>query len=239
VAGNRALDLGYGEKFLDRLEGWDRLHLILSGQAKSFDPGDVLLGPSHHSQTIMLLSSGMVEVTTYAESARQAFLRVCFPGEFLGEEALLDLRRPRPARAFTAVALTPVDARVMSAAQMRSFLEAHPQAWVTLAQDLWARLSGADSQTAHLSEPTDRRLARLLWDLDRHGGFVQSDGGRRLPINISQNKLALWIGASRESVERALRKWRERGIVRTAPRTIVVYRPSALAAIAGVSRSTA
>jgi Crp-like helix-turn-helix domain len=57
------------------------------------------------------------------------------------------------------------------------------------------------------------RLAWLLTDLVRHGGGVEDDGAKRLPVDLSAASMALWIRASRRAVDRALAKWRARGAV--------------------------
>lgn len=228
---------GYGDKFWDRVDFWDKLGLMFSGEYENFRTGEVLLDPRKNPGRILLIRTGIVQVVRHLESGQDAFLRLSYPGEILGEESLLDLRRPRPMRSFTASAVTTVTARIMSTANMRSFLEAHPQAWIVLAEDLWARLDEADSKITDLScERADRRLARLLWDLNRHGGIIQPDGGKRLPLDVSQATLALWIGASRETVERTLARWRKRHIISTAQRIIVVHDAPALASIAGTHR---
>jgi CRP/FNR family cyclic AMP-dependent transcriptional regulator len=226
--------VGYEYKFLDRLYD-GRLPAFFftitggccyfdKGQCKHFAPGDILLTAGNPCDEVTILEKGFAEVTRPAGQERGAFLRLCFEGEILGEEAMLDLRRPKPARAITATALTPVTAHTMSAVDMRDFLDSNPGAWERLAEDLSARLSNADSAIAGLScDPPDWRLARLLCELIRHGGVVQADGGRRLPIDITQRRLANWIGASTEKVERILKKWRTQRIIRTGPRTVIVH----------------
>jgi hypothetical protein len=60
-------------------------------------------------------------------------------------------------------------------------------------------------------DSVDMRLAWLLVDLVRQGGGVVDAGARRLPVALSEATMALWIGASRRAVDRALAKWRARG----------------------------
>jgi CRP-like cAMP-binding protein len=232
VAGNSQPRLvGYGDKFLDRLcEGrfilsfFNECPYFSKGRCRNFEPGDILLRAGSPCGEVVVLEKGLAQVTKPRGKDREAFLRLCFRGEIIGEEAMLDLRRPKPPRTITATALTPVKAHTMSAFEMRDFLDSNSRAWELLAEDLSARLSTADSTIATLScEPPDRRLARLLYELVRHGGVVQPDGGRRPPIAITQRRLATWIGASTETVERILKKWRTRQIISTEPRAVIIY----------------
>lgn len=243
MAGNSKPNLvGYGDKFLDRLYEISFPAFLLSltsgcgyfnkGQCRNFEPGDVLLRAGSRCDEVVVLEKGLAQVTKPTGQDREAFLRLCFRGEIIGEEAILDLRRPKPARTITAIALTPVKAHTMPAFEMRNVLDSNPGAWDLLAEDLSARLSAADSTIAGLScDPPDRRLARLLCELIRHGGIVQADGGRRPPIETTQRRLATWIGVSTETVERILRKWRGRHIISTEPRAIIVYDINKLASI--------
>jgi CRP-like cAMP-binding protein len=119
------------------------------------------------------------------------------------------------------------------------FLNSRPHLWEMFTQDLIQRTVEDETRITSLAcDHSVRRLARLLWDLERHGGVVQDDGSRRLPLPLSQTTLAIWAGMSKKTVERTLRDWRKRGIISTpAPRTIIVHKTSALAVLAGVTRS--
>jgi Crp-like helix-turn-helix domain len=83
-------------------------------------------------------------------------------------------------------------------------------------------------------DSADRRLARLLCELERYGYPSPSGQGTRLPIQLRQADLASWIGTCPETVERALRRWRNRNIVSTGYLTLIVHDLEALARIAGV-----
>jgi CRP/FNR family cyclic AMP-dependent transcriptional regulator len=71
------------------------------------------------------------------------------------------------------------------------------------------------------------RLAILLLDLARTHG-EQDPEGVRLTTGLSQHELAGSVGASREAVARLLKDLRERGIVRTSRRGLVIVRPDQL-----------
>ena len=65
------------------------------------------------------------------------------------------------------------------------------------------------------------RLAILLLELARTHG-EQVPGGVRLTTGLSQQELAGSVGASREAVARLLRELRQRDIVRTSRRGLVL-----------------
>jgi CRP-like cAMP-binding protein len=71
------------------------------------------------------------------------------------------------------------------------------------------------------------RLAILLLELARTHG-TQVPEGLRLTTGLSQHDLAGSVGASREAVARLLKELRERDIVRTSRRSLVIVRPEQL-----------
>jgi CRP-like cAMP-binding protein len=74
------------------------------------------------------------------------------------------------------------------------------------------------------------RLAILLLDLAEEHGVPAPRGGHSIGLPLSQQDLADAIGASRESVARALAAFRAAGVVRTARLEIIVIDPTALRA---------
>ena len=75
------------------------------------------------------------------------------------------------------------------------------------------------------------RLARLLLKLaEGHGQGDEHHTTIELPL--SQEELASLVSASRATVTRALRDWRQRRLVETSPRHITIIDHAALARIA-------
>ena len=77
-------------------------------------------------------------------------------------------------------------------------------------------------------------VARHICDLGRYGEAAGEGPGIEIPIKLSQAELASWIGTCRETVDCALRRWRDRGIIATRYRTVIINDRQALARIAGV-----
>jgi CRP-like cAMP-binding protein len=104
-----------------------------------------------------------------------------------------------------AVALTEGSARVFPAEQLRAYFGYHPSALQTAAQRLCQRLADAETRIVSAGrDNADRRLARLLCDLERHGHPDEDGaaGGTRIPISLSHTELGAWIGVCRETVDR-------------------------------------
>jgi len=72
------------------------------------------------------------------------------------------------------------------------------------------------------------RLARVLDELANADG-QPTDTGIMVDPPLTQHELAGLVGASRESVVRALAELRRRGLVQTGRRSLVVCDPAGLA----------
>jgi CRP-like cAMP-binding protein len=210
------------------------------GRRREFSPDQALFSQGAAASHAALIVRGLVKVMTAGGAGgHETFLAIRGPGELLGEEAALrgsaSPVRSRDSRLTVATALTYGTAQVFPVVQLRRFLHAHPSAVLTVARNLSDRLEEAEARIASAARDTAaRRLARLLCDLGRYGEASEAGPGIEIPIKLSQAELASWIGACRETVDRALRRWRDRGIISTKYRTVVINDRQALARIAGV-----
>ncbi|MFF1614158.1 helix-turn-helix domain-containing protein [Amycolatopsis sp. NPDC058278] len=76
-----------------------------------------------------------------------------------------------------------------------------------------------------------QRVAALLIELADSQGRLSSNG-ISIDISLSQEEIASHIGAGRRTVARALRVLRERGIIETGRRRLVIRKPRVLRALA-------
>jgi CRP-like cAMP-binding protein len=70
-------------------------------------------------------------------------------------------------------------------------------------------------------DTTGRVATRLLELADRYG--EQTGAGVRVALPLSQDELAGWTGSSREAVSKALRSLRDRGLIETGRRRVVIH----------------
>jgi CRP/FNR family transcriptional regulator, cyclic AMP receptor protein len=155
------------------------------------DPGDALYA----------VRRGKVRIATSTDAGKRITLNILGPGDVFGEIALLD-GRPRTADAVSA------EASELLMVQRRDFLallERRPTVAIAVIELLCARLRWmSDRMEESALLPIPVRLARRLVGLtDDYGD----------EINVSQEELADFVGATRESVNRQLRGWERRGFV--------------------------
>jgi CRP-like cAMP-binding protein len=140
------------------------------------------------------------------------------PGELLGELGSID-GQPRSA---SAVALEPVEALVVPAADFRSIIERSPRAAVHLLGVVAGRLREADRRRVEYAafDTVGRVAARLVELAGRYG--EPGPEGVLIDLTITQEELAGWTGASREAVSKALHQLRGLGWIETGRRRIRV-----------------
>jgi CRP-like cAMP-binding protein len=195
--------------FTHALSEADRAALTASGQRRTYGRGTPLFHEGDRSDFVVVILEGRVKVVVHGQDGTEALLSVRGPGAIVGELAGID-DSPRLA---SALALEPVTAQVLQADEFRAFVETHPAAAVVLLRVLVGRLREADRRRAEFGAlDTTRRLAQLLAEL----------GADDHVVRLSQHELAGMIGASRESVARALTALRAEGVVTTGRRTVTV-----------------
>jgi CRP-like cAMP-binding protein len=196
-----------------------RRQLAALGRPRRFPAGRVLFAQGERSNHVVLLTSGRVKVFCTTEDGREPVLGVRGSGELVGELAAIDDHGE--GRGATVVALEPVTAQEISADEFRAFLASDPAALMELLRTVIGRLRIADRRRVEFGgfEATSR-LAHLLAEVVDDDGVAGTDGVVEIPF--SQEELASMIGASRESVARALARLRADGLVESRRRGVAL-----------------
>ena len=210
--------------FLDAIDDADRSTLISSGRRRRFSKGDSLFNEGSRSERVMILIEGRAKVARATEDGKEAMLALRGPGDLLGEMSVFG-GEPHSA---SATALEDCDALVLTRTEFTSFLEEYPRAALVLLSMLTERLRDADDKRADfLAYDAESRVARGLVELAERFG-EPTDAGLRIRVALSQEELGGWLGASRESVSKALHRMRSRGWIETHRRGITVVDIEAL-----------
>jgi CRP-like cAMP-binding protein len=170
-----------------------------------------------------------VRVSAVSADGREVTLNVISPGEIFGEIALLD-GKPRSADA-TAVEQTTL--LILERRHFLPFLRQNDDLYLRLLAVLCDRLRRTSLALEGLALfDLPARLARLLLKLAEDYGRPGRDG-TRIDMKLSQRDLSTLVAASRESVNKQLRVWREDAVVRIDEGYIVICRPGELQELVG------
>lgn len=173
---------------------------------------------------VLLVQSGRVKLVAYGAENREVVVAIRGPGELIGDMAALGAQR----RTATAVAVDDVEAGYLTADELRTFIAEHPDAALVLIRMLVRRLVDTTRDVVDLAtQDSVGMVAKRLLELAAEHGRP-SAGGTRIELTLTQDDLASWTGATRETVSRALRLMRRVGWIATDNRTITVLDPDGL-----------
>jgi CRP/FNR family cyclic AMP-dependent transcriptional regulator len=206
--------------FLSSLGPEERAALGALGHVRTFRRGTRLFLEGDRADAVYLVIAGRARVYTATSEGNEVTLCVRTAGDLIGEMGALD---PGSLRSASVVTLDEMTCQVIRSEQLLDFLETHPRATLGLLRLLVGRLRDSDRRRTEFgSYNATRRLARLLAEA------AEEAGASRAGLALSQQELAGVIGASRESVARALAELRARGLVATGRRTITIQDPAGL-----------
>lgn len=209
---------GVGDRLSDRVAMVDWADLVGSGVPVRFLRSQTLFHQGDVGRHVFVLRAGVVKVIRIEDDGGQAMLGVRTVGDVVGDMAALD----HGVRSATVVALGPVLAQMVTAAQFRDFVRRPAVAAGYLVYTV-ERLRESDVQRTEIALlPVRRRLARALLRL-----AVDS------VVQLAQQDLARYVGASRNAVVEELSALREAGVIVTRRRRIVVRDPMSLRRVAG------
>jgi CRP/FNR family cyclic AMP-dependent transcriptional regulator len=204
--------------FLASLDDDARNDLEAAGRRRRYRPGSAIFRQGERGSGVVVLLSGRTKVVVDPGDGTEVLLSVRGPGELLGELAALEGEATE--RLATVRAVDHVEALLVPAAALQDVARRHPAAGFAVLRTLAVRIRAADRRRAERSGvDATRRLARLLVDLaDEHGD----------DLPLSQAELGSLIGASRESVARALSRLRADGLVASRRRVVTIVDEPAL-----------
>lgn len=185
---------------------------------RRYRKGSVIFVQGEQGERCFAIVEGAVKISAYHQDGREAVIAVLGPGDVFGELSLFD----QAARSADASAIEDTELLSLDANAMTEAIAAHPELGLSLLRVLGRRLrltNEALQDIAFFDVPG--RVARRLADLaEAHG--VPEESGTLIDLPLSQESLAQMVGATRESVNKALAALRRRGLVDRMGRKYVV-----------------
>jgi len=172
------------------------------------DPGDRLY----------VIVEGKVKLGRTSGDGRENLLAILGPGEMFGELSLFD---PGPRNA-TATAVSDAVLIGLGSEDLINWLTGRPDVSRQLLRALARRLRRTNENLADLVfSDVPGRVAKALLDLSERFGRP-TDDGLRVAHDLTQEELAQLVGASRETVNKALADFASRGWLRLEARAVVL-----------------
>jgi CRP-like cAMP-binding protein len=195
--------------------------------------GEVLFMQGDEGNCLFIIGSGAVKISISSEEGGEFTIAVLGRGEFFGEMSLLD-GLPRSAEA---VCLEDTDLYVLGREEFYEFLMGNFHVVKRVLSSLSQRLRATNdivADTLFLGS-LERLAKRILRLIQEQGHPIESKVQHNLELNITQQELANYVGITRESVNKQLRNLKERGILESRGRRLIIKDIEALKELAGNS----
>lgn len=191
---------------------------------RQFRQGAAILQQGDPGQMLYLIESGQVRIFLQDEEGQEASVIVYGPGEIFGELAVID-GLPRSA---SAVAMEDTIVYTLTRDAFREHMRNMPQLALNFLDALSVRVRYTTQQVESLTlHDVSSRLARKLIELARQHGVVKPDGVQ-INMALTQSDLAGLVGATRESIIKALGTFRRQGYILTKQNRIIIVDTDAL-----------
>jgi CRP-like cAMP-binding protein len=172
--------------------------------------GEALFGRGDDAEGLCCVLAGALQIGAVHPDGTRTLLAYVEPYQWFGEISMVDSLP----RTHDAVADPEATVLVVPQNDLRAWLADHPAHWQHLARLACAKLRllfGVLEDIQLLS--LEQRLAKRLW-LTAHGYDIErGEFAPRRTVRVPQEQLALMLGVSRQSVNKALRKLEAEGLV--------------------------
>ncbi|MEO8905722.1 MAG: Crp/Fnr family transcriptional regulator [Polyangiaceae bacterium] len=187
-------------------------------RVRRYSAREVVVWEGETGGTLFLSLTGYFKAITTGSDGKEMLLSVMGPGEVFGELSVLD-GQPRSA---SVVTLEPGELASLERPALFELMATSPRLAIGLIEVLAQRVRTLTKRYETISTlDVPQRLAQVLVSLaQKHGQPVGSSV--RIPVRLSQQDLGSMVGATRESVNKQLRKWTESGVLHRETGCVVI-----------------
>ena len=190
-----------------------------------FPRAHVIFAEGEPGDRLYIIVSGKVKIGRRSADGRENLLAVFGPSDMFGELSIFD---PGP-RTSTATTVTEVRAVTMDRAALHEWIGKRPEIADQLLRVIARRLRRTNNMLADLIfTDVPGRVAKALLQLAQRFGSQES-GMLRVTHDLTQEEIAQLVGASRETVNKALADFAHRGWLRLEGKTVLIQEPDRLA----------
>jgi CRP/FNR family cyclic AMP-dependent transcriptional regulator len=187
-------------------------------QPVNFPPGHIIFAEGEPGDLLYIVISGKVKIGRRYPDGRENLLAIMGPSDMFGELSIFD---PGP-RTSSATTITHVRAAPMDRDALRDWITDRPEIAERLLRVLARRLRRTNSNLSDLIfiDVSGRVAKRLLGLAQRFG--TREGGAMRVRHDLTQEELAQLVGATRESVNKALADFAHRGWIQLEGKSLLI-----------------
>jgi CRP/FNR family transcriptional regulator, cyclic AMP receptor protein len=180
--------------------------------------GRVVFHEGEPGDSLYIVLDGKIKLGRKSPDGRENLVAVLGPSDQFGELSLFD---PGP-RMSTATAVTDARLARMTKPALRTWITDRPEIAERLLHVIARRLRRTEHMLADLIfTDVPGRVAKALLQLAQRFGSLEN-GNLRVTHDLTQEELAQLVGASRETVNKALADFAARGWLRLEGKSVVI-----------------
>lgn len=181
-------------------------------------PGDTVFQQGQPADQFFVLLHGHLKVLQTTTEGEQVMVRYVIPGEVFGIAKAMQ----RPAYPASCIAVEESVVLGWPSSQWDHFMTGNLQFAANALQAVGQRLQDAHSRIKELStEEVEQRVARCILRLIDSSG-EETDQGIAVNFPITRQDIAEMTGTTLHTVSRMLSAWKERGLVITGRKRVIV-----------------
>lgn len=212
-------DLVRGAPLFAALDDGAAAALQASMAQTTIPKGDVVFAEGEPGDRLFVVLDGKIKLSQTSADGREQVMAVLGHGEMFGELSLFDPGE----RTSTATAVTDSVLLGLGQGDLRPWLTGRPEVAEALLQALAQRLRRTNEAMADLVfSDVPGRVAKALLELSEKFGVPEADGSILVAHDLTQEELAQLVGASRETVNKSLADFAQRGWLRLEARAVTL-----------------
>src|SRR5699024_5335481 len=183
-----------------------------------FPRGTTIFEEGEPGDRLYIITAGKIKLARHAPDGRENLLTIMGPPDMFGELSIFD---PGP-RTSSAACVTKASAGVMTSQTLHDWTAEHPGITEPLLRVLARRLRRTNNSLVGMifTDVPGRVAKALLQRANRFG--IQENGMLRVHHDLTQEEIAQLVGASRETVNKALAEFAQRGWIRLEGKSVLI-----------------
>ena len=176
---------------------------------KTFDKGTMIFSEGSEANTLFFINEGKIKLYKYNKDGKEQILHILTNGDFFGE---LDLIKSSTYK-FNAKAMDNAKICTLKKSEVKNIIMKKPEIAIKLLESVGERLAAIENLAQNLStNDVDARIAYLLINLmDKDS--EEEDGKKLIKLPLSREDMANYIGVTRETISRKLKKLEEEELI--------------------------
>ncbi len=209
----------------DQLQPEELKELFKRLKRRIYKTGETIFHKDDTGTTMYIIAEGSVKISVPSETGAELILSFLGRGDSFGELSLFD-GKPRSA---TVTCVIPTEVYVLFRDDFIDYVDKYPRLALNVITSLSQRLRRTDNlveDVVFLDIPA--RLAKKLLELSTTYGKPKENGVVEIDLRLTQLDIANMLGTTRESINRQLVVFTERGFISIDRQRITLLKPKEL-----------